>query len=416
MSMPAAPIPRLLSPRVIEALADTPIILIHGPRQSGKTTLARMVGEPLGFRYVSFDDDAVLGAALEDPVGFVAGLPQRVILDEVQRAPQLFTSIKATVDHERVPGRFILTGSANVLLVPRLSDSLAGRMGILRLHPFSQCELAGSEPRFLKALMSGQFSTTVVERLGSELPERVVAGGYPAALARQTPDRRRAWYRDYVDAAVQRDVRDLSRIRSLESLPRLLALASSHTAQLLNVSELASGFQLSRETIHDHVALLEGIFLLQRLQPWHTNRLSRLVKTPKLHIGDTGVACSLLEMEAADLQQDRALLGPLLESFVFQELQRQASGLGERFNFFHFRDRDRHEVDIVIERGIRAVAGVEVKAAASVSSGDFRGLRKLREAAGDRFVHGVVLYDGELTLPFGEGFHAVPMRTLWEAP
>jgi len=416
VNIPAGNIPRLLAPRVVEALADTPVVLIHGPRQSGKSTLARMVGEPLGFRYLSFDDEAVLGAALDDPVGFVAGLPEHVILDEVQRVPRLFTSLKSAVDRERIPGRFILTGSANVLLVPRLSDSLAGRMGILRLHPFSQCELAGSGAHFLRALMIGQFPITTTERLGRELPERIVAGGYPAALARLAPDRRKAWYRDYVDAAVQHDVRDLSRIRSLESLPRLLALASSHTAQLLNVSGLASGFELSRETIHDHVALLEGVFLLQRLQPWHTNRLSRLVKSPKLHIGDTGVACSLLDFAAADLQQDRTLLGPLLESFVFQELQRQASGLVERFNFYHFRDRDRHEVDIVVEQGIRAVAGIEVKAAATVSSSDFRGLRNLREVAGDRFVHGVVLYDGEVTLPFGDRFHAVPIRSLWETP
>ena len=179
---------------------------------------------------------------------------------------------------------------------------------------------------------------------------------------------------------------------------------------------MASGFELSRETIHDHVALLEGVFLLQRLYPWYTNRLSRLVKRPKLHIGDTGVACALLDADAADLNKDRALLGHLLETFVLQELQRQASGLTDHFSFYHFRDRDRHEVDIVVEQGIRRVAGIEVKAASSVSSSDFRGLRTLREAAGDSFVHGVVLYDGEVTLPFGDKFHAVPIRSLWETP
>jgi uncharacterized protein len=414
MTAPSRPIQRLLAPELSAALADTPVVLIHGARQSGKTTLARMVGEPLGYAYVSFDDDAVLQAASRDPAGFVAELPPRVILDEVQRVPVLFTSLKAEVDRRRQPGRFILTGSANVLLVPALADSLAGRMGILRLHPFAQCELTGLGRGFLNDLFAGQFATRVTERLGEELARRIVAGGYPPALERQTAARRSAWYRDYVNTQIQRDVRDLSRIRSLEVLPRLLAVASANTARLLNVSELAGPFSVDRQTIHDHTVLLEGVFLLQRLQPWFTNRLSRVVKTPKLHMGDTGVACALLGVQAPDLQQDRTLLGFLLETFVLQELQRQASGQEEQHAFFHFRDRYDHEVDIVIERGASAVAGVEVKAAATVTDSDFRGLRRLSEAAGERFAHGVVLYDGTATVRFGEKFHAVPIRTLWE--
>jgi predicted AAA+ superfamily ATPase len=315
-----------------------------------------------------------------------------------------------------VPGRFLITGSANVLLVPALADSLAGRMGILRLHPFAQCELARRTPRFLDALFAGRFPTGLAERLGAELAERIAAGGSPAALARRTPARRGAWYRDYVETEIQRDVRDLSRIRSPDTLPRLLALAASHTAQLINFSELAGPFQLTRQTTHDHVALLEGVFLLQRLPPWHRSRMSRLVKTPKLHIGDTGVACALLGLGAGDLWRDRATFGSLLETFVLQELQRQASGRHDPLTFFHFRDRDGYEVDIVIERGAHALAGIEVKAAASVTEADFRGLRKLREAAGQRFAHGVVLYDGEATIPFGERLHAVPIRALWETP
>ena len=408
------PLRRYLAPRLREALADTPAVLIHGPRQSGKTTLARLVGEPRGYRYVSFDDEAVQGAARRDPIGFVEGLAPRTILDEVQRVPEIFTSLKAAIDRRRTAGRFILTGSANVLLVPKLADSLAGRMGILRLHPLAQCELIGKRPRFIEALFRGGFRTRITDRLGPALAEHIVGGGYPAALVKRTAARRRAWYRDLVETQIQRDVRDVARIHSLDALPRLLAITASHTARLLNVSDLAAPFQMTRQTIHDYVTVLERIFLLDRLPPWYSNRLSRLVKAAKLHMGDTGLACALLGIDAVALHRDRDRLGPLLETFVLQELKRQASWYPEPVDFFHYRDRDDFEVDIVLERGSTTVAGVEVKAAASVNDADFRGLRKLREAAGRRFAAGVVLYDGTAATPFGDNLFAVPLRSLWE--
>jgi len=414
MPPPTRRFPRFLAPRLREALADTPVLLIHGPRQSGKTTLAQDVGGRRGYRYYSFDDDVARAAAEADPAGFVAELPDRVILDEVQRVPALFTALKIAVDRRRVPGRFILTGSSNVLLVPKLADSLAGRMGLLRLYPLAQCELAGKPSRFLDVLFAGGFKTRTSERLGVALAQRIVSGGYPAALLRQGAARRSAWYRDYVETQVQRDVRDLGRIRALDAFPRLLAVAAGCTAQLINVSDLAGPFQLARQTIHDYVTLLERVFLLERLPPWHSNRMSRLVKTPKLHIGDTGVACALLGHDADRLHADRSALGPLLETFVLQDLKRQASWREAPITFHHFRDRDGVEVDIVLEEGASKVAGVEVKAAATVTPADFRGLRKLREAAAKRWAAGVVLYDGEMTASFGDGLFAVPVRALWE--
>ena len=415
--MPRAAIyPRYALPRLTEALADSPVVLIHGPRQCGKTTLAQTQGRHSKYAYLSFDDDVARVAAQADPAGFVSDLPERVILDEVQRVPALFAALKIAVDRKRVPGRFILTGSANVLLVPKLADSLAGRMQILRLHPLAQCELARHAPGFLDALFEGRFKFRQSERLGGQLAQRIAAGGYPAALARPAGRRRAAWYRDYLEALVQRDVRDLARISSLDVLPRLLALAAAQTAQLFNMTALAAPFQLSRPTIGDYVTLLERVFLLERLPPWHSNRISRLIKTPKLHLGDTGLACALLGVDAAALVADRPLLGRILETFVFQELRRQASWHDEPLAFSHFRDKDGVEVDIVIERGARTLVGVEVKAAATVTAADFRGLRKLREAAGKRFVTGVVLYDGEVSVRFDEQLYAVPLRALWETP
>ena len=417
-------IDRLVRPRLEEALADTPVVLVHGPRQSGKTTLARSVGDAAGYGYRTFDDDSVRAAAEADPVGFVAGLPDRVVLDEVQRVPGLFTTLKAAVDRDRAPGRFLLTGSANVLFIPRLADSLAGRMETLRLHPLSRHELAGrtGAPTFVDRLFRAvdgpppDLAPAQGPRLGEALAETVVAGGYPAALARTAPRRRAAWYRGYVDTLVQRDVQDLARIRSLDALPRLLALVASQTARLINVADLAGPFQLTRPTIRDYVTLLAQVFLLDELPPWHSNRLSRLVKKAKLHAGDTGVACALLGVDPEALWADRELYGQMLETFVYGELRRQASGHEDPVAFHHLRDRDGAEVDLVLERSGRQLAGVEVKAAATVRGKDFHGLRKLQDAVGDRLAAGVVLYDGEATLPFGDRLWAVPIRALWEAP
>jgi len=405
--------PRFAESRLKEALADTPVVLIHGPRQCGKTTLARHLGAKAGYAYKSFDDEVTLGAARSDPIGFVADLSAKCILDEVQRAPGIFSSLKMAVDANRTPGRFLLTGSANVLLVPALSDSLAGRLGIQRLYPLAQSELAGHRPHFLDMLFGGRFPAKKRPRLGRELAARIAAGGYPAALARSSARRQAGWYRNYVETMVQRDVRDLARIASLDTLPRLLNFAAGQTARLINISDLGAPLQLSRPTIRDYVTLLEGVFLLEELPPWHSNRLSRLIKTPKLHVGDTGIACALLNRDGAALWEDRALLGQMVETFVYQELRRQASWQEEEIRFHHFRDRDGFEVDLVLERPGGDLAGVEVKAGATVTAADFRGLHKFRDGAGKHFSAGVVLYDGEVAASFGERMYAVPLSELW---
>jgi len=411
ISLTSPALPRVAQASLQASLADTPVVLLQGPRQCGKTTLARVVAEPAGYGYLSFDDDNLVRAACADPLGFVTDLPAKMVLDEVQRVPEIFTSIKLVVDRDRQPGRFLLTGSADVLLLPRLADSLAGRLEVIRLHPLAQTELRQQHASFLQQLFRGEFNVAAAARMGLALAELVVAGGFPAALMRQ-PMRRRAWYQAYVQALVQRDVRELARIAALDVLPRLLELAAGQTAHLFNVSELAGPFGLSRPTVRDYLTLLERVFLVDVLPPWHLRHINRLVKTPKLHLGDTGVASALLRLDAPALHANRALLGQLLETFVFQELRRQASGCAEPIAFYHFRNRDDHEVDIVLEQGT-ALAGVEVKASGTVRADDFRGLRKLQEIAGERFVCGVVLYDGEVSLPFGPRLFALPMQTLW---
>jgi predicted AAA+ superfamily ATPase len=402
---------RLAESALITALADTPVVLIHGPRQCGKTTLALQVGTRRRYRYYTFDDAATLAAARSDITGFVSRLEKHAILDEVQHVPELFAALKPVVDANRNAVRFILTGSSNVMLVPRLSDSLAGRMEILRLYPLSQIELERARPTFLGTLFSDAQSFVHNGRLGKELAERIVRGGYPV-VQRRTPRRRDDWYANYIDTLVQRDVRDLAHIGSLDALPKLLTLAASQTARLANISEMARQFELSRPTIRSYLTLIERLFLIEFLPPWFSNRVKRLIKSPKLHFGDTGLACSLLRCSAAELDDQRDLLGQLLETFVFGEIEKQTSANSERISLHHMRDKDGYEVDIVVQRGTH-YAGIEVKAASSVREGDFRGLKRLRELLGPRFHSGIVLYDGENVLPFGEGLLAVPLSSLW---
>jgi len=427
--------PRYAEHPLKEALADSPAVLIHGPRQCGKTTLARIAyppqylqwsdgtvmqwddGEPLEFNnvnYVTFDDDVARDAAETDPIGFVNDLPDKVILDEVQRVPSIFTALKMAIDRERIPGRFLLTGSSQVLLVPKVSDSLAGRVEIIRLHPLAQCELLGQPPVFLDRLFSCEFKGPQLPRSSDRLVDRIVAGGFPAALARSTERRRRNWYTNYVETQLQRDVRDIAHISDHEAMARLLGIAATQTARMYNLLDMSETFSLSRPTIGKYVEILERIFLVERLPAWQNNRLKRSVKAPKLHVCDTGIGCAMIGAKSESLKKDRDLLGQYLESFVFQELKRQSSWYGEPLSFYHYRDKDKVEVDLVIEKGSISVAGVEVKASSTVRASDFRGLRKLKHSAGDRFAGGVVLYDGERCWSFGDGLTAVPIRMLWE--
>lgn len=411
--------PRHAEAKLRESLADSPVVLIQGPRQSGKTTLAQTVGLAADYEYISFDDPAVCAAAEADPSGFVAALPARVVLDEAQKAPGIFSAVKLEVDRKRAPGRFILTGSVNVLQVRAITDSLAGRMDIIELRPFSQCELARAKPGFLDALFASRFRMRRAKNAPQEARqhtecERAAAGGYPAALQRATA-RQPAWYQNYIDTLVLRDAAEFANIRAPEILSRLLALAAAQTAQLLNINDLSSSFQISRNTVESYLALLAKMFLLERVPAWHSNRKKRLVKTPKLHLGDAGVACTLLNLNAVALASDPARFGHILETFVFQELRRLASAHPSPHGFFHYREKDGSEVDIVIERDVTALAGVEVKASATVNARDFRGLRRLKAAAGKRFVCGALLYRGERALSFGDGMRAVPLRALWDA-
>ena len=403
--------PRHIEPRLNDALNDSPVVLILGPRQCGKTTLAREMGKKADYRYYTFDDENMRNRAQEDPLGFVNSTPERAILDEVQKVPGIFPSIKLSVDRNRTAGRFILTGSVDLLQMRQVRESLAGRMDIIRLHPFSQNELERIPPLFPAALFQPPFSPTPTSSSYETYANRIIAGGYPAALQRSR-FRQSNWYRTFLEALLKSDAPTISQIHSLESLPRLLEMVAGRTAQLLNVNTLASSFQLNRLTIRNYLTLLEKMFLLEKIPPWHGNLSKRLVKTPKIHLSDTGILCALLNLDQSAFEDDRTLFGHVLETFILQELERQASASEQRYTFHHFKNRDGAEVDIVIQLGTK-LAGVEVKASSTIRSSDFKGLRKLQDIADKNFVSGTIFYPGDSVMGFGKNLHALPLTQLW---
>lgn len=406
---------RNLSDRLLEALSDTPVVLLHGARQSGKSTLAReLAGERFPARYVTLDDATHLAAAVADPQAFIRGLDGPAVIDEVQRAPGLFLAIKQAVDEDRTPGRFLLTGSANVLLLPQLAETLVGRMEVLTLWPLSQGEIDGRREGLIDALFDGQPPAPAgAEEPLRELWARVRRGGFPEALTRRTAERRDAWFGAYVTTLLQRDVRELARIEGLADLPRLLSLVAANAGNLVSFAELSRDSGIAQTTLKRYLALLETSFLVQRLPPWSANLGKRLIKSPKLYLGDPGLAAYLLGWGLGERPDLDATAGRLLESFVFMELTKAIGWSRIQPRLYHFRTASGTEVDFVLEDRAGRCVGVEVKAGASVGEKDFRGLRALREALGERFRSGVVLYGGPATVPFGLGLYAAPVPSLW---
>ena len=406
--------PRSLEPVIREALADTPVVCLLGPRQCGKTTLVQQLAPDRA--YVSLDEQNYHQTALADPAGFVASLPDTVTLDEVQRAPELLPAIKRAVDQDRRPGRFVLTGSANLLLVPTVTESLAGRMEMAQLHPLTESEKARAPGHFLSDLLNGAIEPGIRPEAapeGPSLPDRLVAGGYPEPLTR-TPVRSRQWHRQYLRSIIDRDVQDVARVRDARELARLLELLALRSAGLLNTSNLANTLGLHRSTVDHYVAVLERLFLVRRLPAWRRNPAKRLIRTPKVHLLDTGLAATLADLTAYDWLGRRDRMGHLLASFVVQQLIAQATWTEPDLRFWHYRDKDRVEVDVVITRGEKTW-GIEVKAARGITSGDGKGLARLAARCGEDFESGVLLYAGRDRLPLADKrILAVPLSELWE--
>lgn len=405
---------RHLSERLLAGLADSPVVFVQGARQTGKSTLVRALADGVHpARYLTLDDPGLLASARSDARGFVDGLQGDVVIDEVQSCPELFAAIKLVVDRDRRPGRFLLTGSANALVVPELSRALTGRVDLISLRSLSQGEIEGRRERFVDFLFSDAKAPI---RLGAPagVASRVATGGYPEVVARRGAERRAAWFDAYVATILQRDVRDLADIERLVQLPDLLRMSAARVATVVNFAELARALALPQTTLKRYFALFEAVFLLQRVPAWSANLGKRLVRSPKLFVLDSGLACHLQGVDSAAWNEPATRRGALLENFVFGELDKQLGWSTTRASLHHYRSHSGDEVDFVLEDRKGRVVGVEVKASATLAASDAAPLKKLAGELRARFVRGVVLYTGDETIPFDRHIHALPLSALWK--
>ena len=406
---------RRITNEIVNSLKTFPVVFVNGARQTGKSTLVEhFLTKQHSSDYISLDDLSNLAAAAKDPVNFINNLQIPITIDEIQRVPELFLPIKKFVDAEKKNGMFILTGSANVLTIPKISDSLAGRMIIYTLWPLSQGEIRKQKENFIDLLFSEKTFLPPKSKLTfEELNAVLLTGGYPRSLSITDAKERTKWFNSYIDAILQRDVRELANIEKLTELPYLLNIIAGRAASLSNIADLGRVLKISHTTLKRYYALLKMIFFVVELPPWSTKREKTLIKTPKVFLNDTGLLCHLLRYDDTTFIADRSKLGPVLENFVFMELKKQISWSDNQPDIYHFRTQVGREVDVVLEGKNKKIIGIEVKAAASVNADDFNGLEKLKEVSGEKFTRGIVVYLGEKVISFGKNYFAVPLQMLW---
>ncbi len=406
--------PRYLKYRLLQAFKVSPVVLLIGPRQSGKTTLMKDIVNELGMRYLTFDTLKQLAAAQEDPEGFVTGLETPIILDEVQRVPEIALPIKLRVDEHRVPGSFGLTGSANPLVAPKLNDSLAGRMFILHMWPLSMSEIMRKKPHFLETAFNLEMRFSEKSSYNrKELVEMILKGGYPDVLALDVLVRDE-WYDNLLMTILERDVNDIAHLQRPRDLAKLLAILATRSASLLNLSEVSRSAAIPYSTLNQYMAILESLFLIIRQPPWHRNRTKRLVKMPKLYFGDTGLLINQLRVDKGAIVDDGRLLGSILENFVLMELKKLTSWSAEKIDLYHFRTDTGHEVDIVLENRAGQIVGIEVKASETISPDDWKGLSVLESEMEDKLIRSIIFYLGKEVVALGKNRLALPLSALWE--
>lgn len=403
--------PRFIESSIRAALKDTRVVAVAGPRQSGKSTLVRAIAGA-GATYLSLDEGINLRAAADDPTGFIRRTRGLTVIDEIQRVPELLLAIKLAVDEDPAPGRFLITGSADIRTLASVQDSLAGRIEVIELLPLAQDEIARRPSRFLAEVFAGRVPEGPVLGPG-DLPKIIAAGGFPEALARTNRARRRNWFDAYARALIEQDVADIAQLDRRRDLPRLVELLARHCSEMVNLAQLGAQLSMDGKTVDRHIGVLEQMFLVRRVRPWFRNELKRLAKMPKLHFLDAGLAAAMRRLDPETLGPDRVSLGPLTETFVYAELAKQGGRSGEGISIHHYRDHDGGEIDFILENWNRDIVAIEVKAGATVRPEAFAPMRKLAAVLGDKFAGGIVLYDGRQRVQYAEKLWAVPIASLW---
>jgi predicted AAA+ superfamily ATPase len=399
---------------VVEGLRDARIVLISGARQVGKTTLSTEIAatdHPM--RTLTLDDDPTREAALGDPAGFIAGLHAPVLIDEIQRAPGLLLEIKKVVDRDTTPGRFLLTGSANVLSSKRIIDALTGRIDRIRMWPLARSEILGGELNIVDELLAGRAPQLDGAPVGHQAFSSVIAeGGYPEARLRPAGRSRERWFESYIDTALERDLREITDARRIDEMGRLLRLLASQSANLLSYRAVGQRLEMHHDTVQAYVTLLEQMFLIQRLPAWRPGLGARESSRPKVYVCDPGMLAYLLGADVQRIERDDQVTGKACETLVAAELLKHASWAQHSIRAYHYQ-REREDIDFILESRAGDLAAIEVKAKATLHSADWKWLAALRDARGDRFKSGIVIYSGEQTIPLGDRLWAIPYAGLW---
>ncbi len=411
-------IKRNLRNDVVETLEYAPVVLINGARQSGKSTFAKeLLEEGKLQNYITLDNPGVLSKITRSPIDFLENLPVGTIIDEIQKIPELFSAIKYVVDNNRVPGRFLLTGSANILLLPKLADSLAGRIAIHTLRPFSVGEFEDKKEDFVDWAFSEEFENFKVKEnlTNNQLFEKIARGGYPEVLtSNYSENNQTRWYDDYINTLLIRDIRDMADIDGLNDIPALLSILATRTGNMLNTSDISRDIDIPNTTLKRYLKLLNHLYLVDFLKPWHGNLGKRLIKSPKIYLNDTGFCLHLLEKNQESLAKDRILFGHLLENFIILEIQKQITWSQKKPNMYYLRTQDKKEIDLILEsRGGQMVA-IEIKASSDFKMDSVDNIKEFQKAVGDKFHRGIVFYTGNEVHRLTDKIYALPIQTLWE--
>lgn len=403
---------RWQSENINHALKTRRVVLLNGPRQCGKTTLAKQFVSPK-VQYLTLDDLTFREAATQDPQGFIEHKYTTLIIDEIQRVPALLIAIKKNVDEDMRPGKFLLTGSANIQSIPNAQESLAGRTTKIRLRTLSQGEILGAHPNFLEHAFNQDFHHSPKPTPQEDIIQMAARGGFPEAIQLQGRDRKK-WHLDYVEVLLERDLKDIAHIQKHDAMERLVEILAAWSSKYMDIAAICSGLSLRRETLESYINALESLYLVERVPAWRKTDYDRVGKKPKIFMTDSGLMFSLLGWNLEQIRYQSDPLGKLIETFGFNEISAQVNVHNDIYQLFHYRDREQREIDLIVEREDGAVLGIEIKSSSNVTKNDFKHLLWFKNnlSKNKPFI-GIVLYTGNAAVSFGGNLWAIPLSTIW---